>query len=118
MPKYSTAVREAAVAQMKESGVAATHAATNIAIQTLYKWRREAEQTGTVVEEPDDKQAASAALQQDEEYLKRIEALEKENAKLGQQLAECTAQRREENAIYRKRIAQLKKALQMLISED
>ena len=97
MPKYDGELKNRALALMEEKGVEATKEELNISTQTLYKWRREA-QEGSVEED-----AQSMLSRELAEKDKQIEKLEAENTDLREQISALE----QKNIKYRKTIEQL-----------
>ena len=80
MIRYTKEQKEAALSQAQEIGIIKTHNETGISIQTLYKWRAEAE--GKTGPKAGRKKGVCNEYQDDDVIANKINRLEEENAAL------------------------------------
>lgn len=92
MKRYTEQEKAEALSIVNEIGVAKTAEQQNISVQTLYKWKREAQKgkAAPSTAKMDVNKAAAKYLDDDKE--KTIKALTKENAELKTQVAGLESQ--------------------------
>ena len=120
MPRYSADTKEKALQMISEVGVQRTHEEMGIAVQTLYHWKRAAQQVSDAsadTEKAPEQEKVLVLLAEQADLAAQLESAQKEIARLTQELADANAKRATEAAAYNKKLRQMRKLINTLLDD-